>query len=128
MTILVLPSIICISTYTTFMDIVREARNDSGRGGRGGGRGFGRGRGGSAGGYRRDFSNDENSYGNSGPPANQGAPEDADMRNSYDRRGGYGGARGLFRGGRRGGFSNGDVADGERPRRPFERRSGTGHG
>ncbi|GFZ02084.1 hyaluronan [Actinidia rufa] len=40
-----------------------------------------------------------------------------------------GGPRGGgFRGGRRGGFSNEDVSEGERTRRPFERRSGTGRG
>src|SRR5574337_603014 len=32
------------------------------------------------------------------------------------------------RGGRRGGFNNGEAADGERPRRTFERHSGTGRG
>lgn len=110
----------------------REAKNDAGRGGGrggGGGRGYGRGRGGGAGGgYRRDFAYDESSFGNSGFPTGQGATEDGESGKTSERRGGYvvGGHRG--RGGRRGGFSNGDVDEGERPRRTFERRSGTGRG
>ncbi|CAI9775520.1 unnamed protein product [Fraxinus pennsylvanica] len=35
---------------------------------------------------------------------------------------------GDFRGGRRGGFSNGETPDGECPRRAFDRHSGTGRG
>lgn len=107
--------------------IVREARSDAPRGGRGGGRGgrgFGRGRGG--GGFGRDFSNDENSS----APANLGGFEEGDSGNASERRG-YGAPRGPYRGGggRRGGFSNGgeDGEDG-RPRRAYERRSGTGRG
>ncbi|PON99730.1 Hyaluronan/mRNA-binding protein [Trema orientale] len=99
---------------------VREAKNESGRGGRGGGRGYGRGRGGS--GFNRGFSNNEHS------PAGQGAVEEGESGRTSERRGGYGGPRGPFRGGRRGEFSNGEVGDGERPRRPFERHSGTGRG
>lgn len=54
-------------------------------------------------------------------------PEEGDLDKSSERRG-YGGPRGAPRGGRRGGFSNGEVAEGERPRRVFERHSGTGRG
>ncbi|KAK6918662.1 Hyaluronan/mRNA-binding protein [Dillenia turbinata] len=103
---------------------VREARSEGGRGGgHGGGRGYGRGRGG----FNRDFANNENSFNNSGFPASQGPPEEGDSEKSSERRG-YGGPRGPFRGPRRGGFSNGEIGDGERPRRVFERRSGTGRG
>uniref|UniRef100_A0A803L5K6 Hyaluronan/mRNA-binding protein domain-containing protein n=1 Tax=Chenopodium quinoa TaxID=63459 RepID=A0A803L5K6_CHEQI len=49
-------------------------------------------------------------------------------RGQTERRGGYVGPRGAYRGGRRGGFGNGEVSEGERPRRTFERRSGTGRG
>ncbi|KAL5799011.1 hypothetical protein ACOSQ2_003831 [Xanthoceras sorbifolium] len=111
----------------------REARNEAGRGGvrggggGGGGRGYGRGRGGGGGAYKRDFVNDESSFSNSGFPTGQGAPEDGESGNTSERRG-FGGPRGPYRGGRRGGFSNGDVDDGERSRRTFERRSGTGRG
>ncbi|KAJ0051890.1 hypothetical protein Pint_00090 [Pistacia integerrima] len=107
---------------------VREAKSETGRGGgRGGGRGYGRGRGSSGGGYRRDSTNDENSFGNSGVPGGQGALEDGEAGKNSERRG-YGAPRGPYRGGRRGGFSNGEVGDEERPRRTFERRSGTGRG
>ncbi|KAK9273175.1 hypothetical protein L1049_017982 [Liquidambar formosana] len=107
---------------------VREAKNEVGRGGgRGGGRGYGRGRG--AGGFNRDVVNNENLFSNSGVPGGQGAPEDGETGKTSERRGGYGGPRGSFRGGRRGGgFNNGEAGDGERPRRVFERRSGTGRG
>ncbi|KAL0464545.1 UNVERIFIED_CONTAM: RGG repeats nuclear RNA binding protein A [Sesamum latifolium] len=105
---------------------VREAKSESARGGRGGGRGYGRGRGGPF----RDSTNNENSYGNREIQAGQGAPDEADAGKPFERRGGYGGPRGAFRGGRRGGFSNGEVGEGDRdhPRRPFDRRSGTGRG
>ncbi|XP_052170762.1 RGG repeats nuclear RNA binding protein A-like [Diospyros lotus] len=107
---------------------VREAKTEAGRGGgRGGGRGYGRGRGRGSG-FNRDSANNENSFGNSGFPGGQGATEETDIGKPYERRGGYGGPRGSFRGGRRGGFSDGEAAEGERPRRPFERRSGTGWG
>ncbi|XP_042065897.1 RGG repeats nuclear RNA binding protein A-like [Salvia splendens] len=102
---------------------VREAKSESARGGRGGGRGFGRGRGGAGGGYNREFSSNENSYGNREFSTPQGAP-DQDGK-SYERRGGYGAPRG----GRRGGYSNGEAGEEvERPRRTFERHSGTGRG
>ncbi|MFQ6626846.1 hypothetical protein Gotur_005701 [Gossypium turneri] len=98
---------------------VREAKNEGARGGGRGGRGYGRGRGGSSG-YRREFANDENSFRNSA------VPEDGESGKPSERRG-YGGPR-PYRGGRRGGFSNGEDADGEQPRRLYERRSGTGRG
>ncbi|KAG6423309.1 hypothetical protein SASPL_113702 [Salvia splendens] len=64
-----------------------------------------------------------NSYGNREFSAPQGAP-DQDGK-SYERRGGYGAPRG----GRRGGYTNGEAGEEvERPRRTFERRSGTGRG
>ncbi|KAF5775614.1 putative hyaluronan/mRNA-binding protein [Helianthus annuus] len=104
---------------------VREARNEGGRGGRGG-RGYGRGgRGGR--GYDRDSANNEGSFGNRAISGGQGGTEESNGR-SFERRGGYGGPRGGFRGGRQGSFGNGDAEDGERPRRTFDRRSGTGHG
>ncbi|XP_022156970.1 RGG repeats nuclear RNA binding protein A-like [Momordica charantia] len=99
---------------------VREARSENSRGGRGsgrggGGRGYGRGR--DTGGFNRDYANNENSF--------SSAPEDGDAGKTTERRG-YVAPRG--RGGRRGGFNNGDATDGERPRRAFERHSGTGRG
>ncbi|KAI3449048.1 hypothetical protein Pfo_005713 [Paulownia fortunei] len=108
---------------------VREAKSESARGGRGGGRGYGRGRGAGGGSYR-DSTHNENSHGNREISAGQGAPDEADAGKPYERRGGYGGPRGPFRGGRRGGFSNGEMGEGDqdRPRRPFDRRSGTGQG
>ncbi|PSS35804.1 Plasminogen activator inhibitor 1 RNA-binding protein [Actinidia chinensis var. chinensis] len=105
---------------------VREAKSEVGRGGgRGGGRGYGRGRGG--GGFNRD-SGIENSFSNSGYSGVQGSTEEPGTGKPSERRGGSGGPRGSVRGGRRGAFSNGEVGDGERPRRVFERRSGTGRG
>ncbi|KAK1418800.1 hypothetical protein QVD17_27947 [Tagetes erecta] len=104
---------------------VREARNEGGRGGRGG-RGYGRGgRGG--GGYNRDSANNEGSFGNRAPSGGQGGIEESNGR-SFERRGGYGGPRGGFRGDRQGSFGNGDSEDGGRPRRTYDRHSGTGHG
>lgn len=100
---------------------VREARSESGRGG--GGRGYGRGR--VSGGPNRDFANNDNSLANDNGAA-MGYKEDREK--SSERRGGYGGPRGGSRGGRRGSFSNGEAAEGERPRRVYERRSGTGRG
>ncbi|KAK8282609.1 hypothetical protein V6Z11_D08G038700 [Gossypium hirsutum] len=105
---------------------VREAKSEGIRGGGRGGRGCVGGRGGS-GGYRRDFANDENSFSNSAE-LGQGAPEDGESRRPSERRGGYGGPRPYCGGGRRGGFSNGEIGDGERPRRVYERSSGTGRG
>ncbi len=109
---------------------VREAKNEGARGGgRGGGRGYGRGRGG--GGYDRDLASNENSFSTRGFSGGQGGTEESDGGRPSERRAGYGGPR-PFRGGggggRRGGFNNGEAEDGERPRRTFERRSGTGRG
>ncbi|ESW11640.1 hypothetical protein PHAVU_008G047300 [Phaseolus vulgaris] len=107
---------------------VKESRNEPVRGGRGGGRGagrgFGRGRG-----FSRDSPNDENSFPAAGAPYNQGSVEEGDGGRSSERRG-YGGPRGPYRGGRRGGFSNGETVESEegRPRRAYDRRSGTGRG
>ncbi|KAL1830495.1 RGG repeats nuclear RNA binding protein A isoform X2 [Daucus carota subsp. sativus] len=111
---------------------VRESRGDGQRGGgRAGGRGTGRGRGG-AGRFGRDPADNGNSYSSNNNGFSGGynrQPEEGDLDKSSDRRGGYGGPRGgAPRGGRRGGFSNGDAADGERPRRVYERHSGTGRG
>lgn len=111
---------------------VRESRNEGGRGGRGygGGRGGGRGYGGGRGGrgFGRDYSsNEENSFPVSGAPGSQGPIEEGDAAKSSERRS-YGGPRGPYRGGRRGGFSNGEAGEEGRPRRTFERRSGTGRG
>lgn len=107
--------------------LVREAKAEASRGGsRGGGRGYGRGCGGR--GFDRDSANNENAFGNRELSGGQGATEDTDTGKFTERQGGYGGPRGPFRGGRRGGFSNGEVGDGERPLRIFERRSGTGRG
>jgi len=107
---------------------VRESKNETGRGGgRGGGRGFGRGRGGGGGGFNRDSVNNENSFGNNnGFSGGYRAPEEGDTGKSTEKRV-YSGPRGGFRGGRRG-VSNEEDADGERPRRTYERRSGTGRG
>ncbi|XP_009607515.1 RGG repeats nuclear RNA binding protein A isoform X2 [Nicotiana tomentosiformis] len=109
-------------------EAVREARNDGQRGGgrggpRGGFGGRGRGRG-----FNQYPADGENTFGSSnGFSGGYKASEDGDSAKHSERRVGYGGPRGEFRGGRRGGFSNGDTAD-ERPRRAFERRSGTGRG
>ncbi|KAJ0779197.1 putative hyaluronan/mRNA-binding protein [Helianthus annuus] len=103
---------------------VKEARNEGVRGGRGGGRGYARGRGG---GFNRDSGSNEQSFGNRGLSGDQGVIEESNGGKGYERRGGSA-SRGGFRGGRRGGFANGDVEDGDRPRRPYERRSGTGYG
>ncbi|KAF8380590.1 hypothetical protein HHK36_028078 [Tetracentron sinense] len=106
--------------------VVREGKNEAGRGGgRGGGRGYGRGRGG--GGFNRDPINNENTFSSNGVSGGYGAAEEGDTGKPLERRG-YGGPRGPFRGGRHGGFSNGEAGDEERPRRVFERRSGTGRG
>ncbi|XP_077244963.1 RGG repeats nuclear RNA binding protein A-like [Tasmannia lanceolata] len=129
---------------------VRDAKNEmsAGRGGgRGGGRGFGRG-GGRGGGFNRDSGNIENAY-NNGVPGGYVAAKDGDVgkpserergsfggsereRSSYGgserERSSFGGPRGPFRGGRRDGFSNGEAGDDDRPRRQFERHSGTGRG
>ncbi|MBA0826875.1 hypothetical protein Goarm_011689, partial [Gossypium armourianum] len=100
---------------------VREAKNELGRGG---GRGTGRGRGRGGSGFNRDSRVSDNSNGYSGGyrPSEEGDGK------QYERRGGYDGPRGSFRGGRRGGFNNGDSGEGERPRRQYDRHSGTGRG
>ncbi|KAL8106941.1 hypothetical protein AgCh_023660 [Apium graveolens] len=106
---------------------VRESRSDGQRGGgRTGGRGAGRGRGGR---FGRDSADNGNSY-NSGFSEGYRQPELGDLEKSSERRA-YGGPRGgggAPRGGRRGGYNNGEVAEGERPRRVYERHSGTGRG
>ncbi|KAJ4956093.1 hypothetical protein NE237_012876 [Protea cynaroides] len=105
---------------------VREAKNEVARGGSRGGRGYGRGRGG----FNRDreVGDNENAYSNNGVSGGySAAPEDGDTGKPTERRG-YGGPRGGYRGGRRGGFGDGELGDSERPRRVFERRSGTGRG
>ncbi|GFP91009.1 hypothetical protein PHJA_001244900 [Phtheirospermum japonicum] len=111
---------------------VKEGKLDSARGGgRGGGRGYGYGRDrGAGGGSYRDSSYNENSYGNREFSAAQGTYE-ADAGKPYERRGGSGGPRDPARGSRRGGYSNGgDFREGdrERPRRQFDRRSGSVQG
>ncbi|KAL2892576.1 RGG repeats nuclear RNA binding protein B [Bienertia sinuspersici] len=106
---------------------VRETKNDTQRGGgRGGGRGEGRGGGGRGrGGYNRDYSSNENAFNNSVVPGSQG--DEGEGRRDAERRP-FGGPRGPYRGGRRGGFNNDEGRDGERSRRTYERRSGTGRG
>ncbi|KAA8526020.1 hypothetical protein F0562_007880 [Nyssa sinensis] len=106
---------------------VKEARNEGQRGrGRGGGRGLGRGRGG--GGFNRDLVNNQNTFGSiDGFSGGYKPLEEGDGGRPSEGRG-YGGPRGGFRGGRRGGFSNGEEAEVERPRRAFERHSGSGRG
>ncbi|KAK4372105.1 hypothetical protein RND71_007489 [Anisodus tanguticus] len=105
---------------------VREAKTEFGRGGgRGGGRGYSRGRGG--GGFNREASNNENFSRNREFSGGIAAPEYVEGGRPSERRGGYGGPRG-FRGGRQGGFNNGELPEGDRPHRIFERRSGTGRG
>ncbi|KAL2472088.1 Hyaluronan/mRNA binding family [Abeliophyllum distichum] len=104
---------------------VKEAKDEGQRGrGRGAGRGGGRGRG-----FNRDSADNETFGNNNGFAGGYRVSEDGDAGNQSERRP-YGGPRGGggSRGGRRGGFSNGDTPDGERPRRAFERRSGTGRG
>ncbi|KAL1834764.1 hypothetical protein ACET3Z_004415 [Daucus carota] len=109
---------------------VRESRSDGQRGGgRFGGRGTGRGRGGR---FGRDFADNGNSYNNNNGGFSEGyrQPEQGDLDKSSERRA-YGGPRGgggAPRGGRRGGYNNGEVTEGERPRRVYERHSGTARG
>ncbi|KAK9749160.1 hypothetical protein RND81_02G106100 [Saponaria officinalis] len=102
---------------------LREARNETGNRGRG--RDFGRGGGRGRGGQNRDYPSNENSFNNSvalGPQRDDGEGGRTSERKPY------GGPRGPYRGGRRGGFNNEEGRDGERPRRTYERHSGTGHG
>lgn len=108
---------------------MREAKNEGGRGGGrgGGGRGYGRGRGGGSG-FNRDSNNSDTTYGsNNGFSGGYRPSEEGDVSKPSEKRG-YVGPRGGYRGGRRGGFSNGEAGEGERPRRSYERRSGTGRG
>lgn len=108
---------------------VREANSGAGHGSGPGGRGGGRGPGHSrSGGGFRDSANNEKSFSDSGFSGNQGISDDAYTGKPMEKRGGYGGPRGSFRGGRHGGFNNGEMGHGERTRRPFEQRSGTGRG
>ncbi|KAH7514239.1 hypothetical protein FEM48_Zijuj11G0067600 [Ziziphus jujuba var. spinosa] len=69
----------------------------------------------------------ESSFGNNGFSGGYRAPEEGDTGKSSERRGYGGGGRGGYRGGRRG-VGNGEAVEGERPRRTYERRSGTGRG
>lgn len=109
-----------------FNSVVREAKTEFGRGGgRGGGRGYNRGRGG--GGFNREASNNENFSRSREFSSGIAAPEYVEGGRPSERRGGYGGPR-PFRGGRQGDSSNGEMPEGDRPRRIFERRSGTGRG
>ncbi|KAL4565726.1 hypothetical protein LXL04_029829 [Taraxacum kok-saghyz] len=102
---------------------VRESRTDGQRGGgRLGGRGAGRG---GRGGFNRESANDDNSFiPNNGFSGGYRPSENGDGDKATERRG----PRMGNRGGRRGGYTNGDATEGERPRRVFERRSGTGRG
>ncbi|KAI3983017.1 hypothetical protein MKX01_028384 [Papaver californicum] len=114
-----------VEKVAPFLDAKNEGRGGSrggrgGRGGRGAGRGFGQDSG---------YGGNSNSNNASGGYGNTEEGE----RKPFERRDGYGGSRGSFErrggyGGRRGGFSNGDGGDEERPRRVFDRHSGTGHG
>ncbi|KAF8098200.1 hypothetical protein N665_0271s0019 [Sinapis alba] len=99
---------------------VREGKNGPGGGRGGGGRG-GRGR---TGGFNRnsDAPANENGYGGGFRRSEEG---DGGRRGGSV--GGYRG-RGGGGGGRRGGYNNGESGDFERPRRNFDRQSGTGHG
>ncbi|XWS38635.1 hypothetical protein CRYUN_Cryun19dG0147700 [Craigia yunnanensis] len=100
---------------------VREAKNEPGSGG---GRGIGRGRGRGGSGFNRDSNISDNNNGFSGGYR----PSEEGEGGKQAERHGYGGPRGSFRGGRRGGFNDGESGEGERPRRQYDRRSGTGHG
>ncbi|KAF2538091.1 hypothetical protein F2Q68_00023014 [Brassica cretica] len=95
---------------------VREAMSDAPRGG-----GSGGGDGGfSRGGYNRDFRGGD---GNSKPSEEAGVSKPSEeagvSKPLYEKRSVYGSAR-------RGGGRRGEAGDGERPRRTFERHSGTG--
>ncbi|KAJ7011341.1 hypothetical protein D5086_001385 [Populus alba] len=106
---------------------VREAKNEGGRGGgRGEGRGYGRGRG-RGGRFNRESNNNETPFIGNGFSGGSRPSEDGEAGRTSERRG-YGAPRGGFRGGRRGGYSNGEAGEGERPRRQYDRHSGTGRG
>ncbi|XWS49679.1 hypothetical protein CRYUN_Cryun12cG0023800 [Craigia yunnanensis] len=93
---------------------VREAKNESGHGG---GRGIGRGRGRGGSGFNRDSNVSDNSNVFSG---GYRPSEEGEGGKQAERRG-YSGPRGSFRGGRRGGFNDGESGEGERPRRQYDR-------
>ncbi|XP_022758300.1 RGG repeats nuclear RNA binding protein A-like [Durio zibethinus] len=100
---------------------VREAKNEPGRGG---GHGIGRGRGRGGSGYNRDsnVSDSSNGFSRGYRPSEEGEG------GKQAERHGYGGPRGSFRRGRHGGFNDGESGEGERLRRQYDRRSGTGRG
>ncbi|KAJ4870151.1 Hyaluronan / mRNA binding family [Raphanus sativus] len=95
---------------------VREGKNGPGgvRGGRG-----------RSGGFNREQRNNDGPANENGYAGGYRRSEEGDGA----RRGGssVGGYRGRG-GGRRGGFNSGESGDFERPRRNFDRQSGTGHG
>lgn len=117
---------------------MKEAKSEGARGGGGGGRGsggrgYGRRDGGGydrrdGGGYDRDSSRTEKPFGNGGSGGGQAAIRETDSGRTFERRGAYGGPHSGFRGERRGGYNNGEEGEGDRSRRVFERRSGTGRG
>ncbi|XP_022737748.1 RGG repeats nuclear RNA binding protein A-like isoform X2 [Durio zibethinus] len=100
---------------------VREAKSEAGRGG---GRGTGRGRGRGGSGFNRDYNVSDNSNGFSGGYR----PSEEGERGKQSERRGYGRPRGSLRGGHRGGSNDGESGEGERPRRQYDRGSGTGRG
>ncbi|KAL1213979.1 RGG repeats nuclear RNA binding protein B [Cardamine amara subsp. amara] len=111
-------------------EAVRESKNASSGGRGGGGRGYSRGGGGGGGrGFNRDYRNNDapgNENGYSGGGGGGYRPsEDADGARRGTVVGGFRGGRG---GGRRGFPNGGESGDVERPRRTYERRSGTGRG
>ncbi|XP_038687854.1 RGG repeats nuclear RNA binding protein A-like isoform X2 [Tripterygium wilfordii] len=101
---------------------VREAKTDPQRGG---GRG---------GGFYRDSNNNNSSFGNNNGfvrgyrPSKEGDSEKPSEKREPSERHSYSGSRGSFRGGRHSGLTNGEAGEGERPRRIYERHSGTGRG
>ncbi|ONK70008.1 uncharacterized protein A4U43_C05F29250 [Asparagus officinalis] len=114
---------------------VREAKGNPGAP-RGGGPGRGRGGRGGSGQGRYLGNGNANDF-----AGGYRFGEDGDSRRPFDRergsyngpsdreRGSYDGPRQPFRGGRHGGYSNDEAGgDSERPRRTYERRSGTGRG
>lgn len=111
-----------LSIYT-----VKEAGKESAAVPRGGGRGGApRGRGGRGDRPNRDLGSDGTVARIQG-----GGGEDGRSSRPWDSgRGAYGGPQRPFRGGRRGGYGNGEAGgDSESsPSRQFERRSGTGRG
>lgn len=122
--------VVALSLFSCIYCTVRETRNEGQRGGRGAGRGDFRGRGRGRGrGFDRDLPDNENAISsNNGYSGGYNRPsDDGDARRAGERAGERRSFRGGFR--RRGGFNNGEDADGERPpRRMFDRHSGTGRG